>query len=98
MKNGRYLTDKEMEEVNGGGLLGGDKKQFFQVGDKLIHAERIFTRHGKLTNPDKLTNVTVIKCLGLNKGILRDNYEYMVRCDATGKEFKAKQSSLRRFP
>lgn len=95
MKDEKILINEELEEVSAGGMFGGDKKQLYKVGDILIYQKnRSSARSTSLIYP--VERVVVIECLGLNKGMIYDKYEYKVRNEANGRVFTAAQGDLSR--
>lgn len=90
MMEEKILMREVLEEVSGGGVFGGEKKQRYQVGDKLSYMIPI----AGVVVSSIYKDVVVVKCLGKKKDILYDFFEYVVRDEHTGEEYIATQSRL----
>lgn len=89
MTRDKILTMEKLNNINGGGIFGGEKSQKFQVGEVLTCSW--FAGDAWISK-----TVTVEKCLGKNKNILYSYYRYLVRDNKTGESFITKQNTLSR--
>lgn len=94
MKDEKILGNEELEQVNGGGIFGGEKMQLFFEGEE-VRCLCVNTTGGVVVS-EFYINVIIVKCLGKKKGIFYDTYEYIIREVISGREYQVSQSKLSR--